>query len=303
MPTLKRVALSPRAAVVKGALIGYLTPLMAQDQAVPNFDKLLLKITAKNYDANKKALALGVAKLTSGKLAMDADMDDVHGFLDKFGGKKAPEMATAPAAEPPAKDGEGNALAGSVDPESTDSFVAEDDDLEEKIRELLQGKLDPQDLEMLLKLVRPEDAAAEPEPGGDTEVMAASPDEATMTGDGDPAMKPVTQPAMDAAIAKAVKQTEEKMQSKADAIRFVRPWVGDIVVAMDSAESVYKFALEKGGVETKGVHPSAFKAMLAMVPKPGDAPRSATPILGMDAAGVKSFTERYPDAARMRVIG
>ena len=41
---------------------------------------------------------------------------------------------------------------------------------------------------------------------------------------------------------------------------------------MDSAEDVYKFALDHAGVETKGVHPSAYASMVALV-KQGNKPK------------------------------
>ena len=42
----------------------------------------------------------------------------------------------------------------------------------------------------------------------------------------------------------------------------VRPIVGKVALALDSADSVYKFALDTLGINTEGVHPSAYKAVL-----------------------------------------
>ena len=119
-------------------------------------------------------------------------------------------------------------------------------------------------------------------------------------------------PAMDAAaiqaasaalVAKAVKATTQRLNERTDAEKFVRPFVGELQVAMDSAEDVYRFALDKLGVKTKGVHPSAFRTILENLPKPGSETRSATSTVAMDAAGTKTFFERFPAAARMRVVG
>ena len=68
-------------------------------------------------------------------------------------------------------------------------------------------------------------------------------------------------PAMDAdAIqAAAVKQVTALFEAR----EAVKPLVG--VVAMDSAEAVYGFALKQKGVDTTGVHPSAYKAMANML--------------------------------------
>lgn len=68
-------------------------------------------------------------------------------------------------------------------------------------------------------------------------------------------------PAMDAdAIqAAAVKQVTALFEAR----EAVKPLVG--VVAMDSAEAVYSFALKQKGVDITNVHPSAYKAMANML--------------------------------------
>lgn len=84
--------------------------------------------------------------------------------------------------------------------------------------------------------------------------------------------------AMDAAavkreIAKAVAAERARNQAANQARRDVAHLVGD--VAMDSADDIYKFALEQHGVETKGVHPSAYRSMVAMLGKSNIAPIAA----------------------------
>ena len=71
--------------------------------------------------------------------------------------------------------------------------------------------------------------------------------------------------AMDKAIAKAVAAERKRAQALAQAQRDVAHLVGD--VAMDSAEDVYKFALEQHGVDVAGVHPSAYRAMVGLIGK------------------------------------
>ncbi|KMJ45452.1 hypothetical protein AB204_09025 [Xenorhabdus khoisanae] len=68
-------------------------------------------------------------------------------------------------------------------------------------------------------------------------------------------------PAMDAAMIeqRAVERVTALFQARED----VKPLVG--VVAMDSAEQVYGYALQQKGLETKGVHPSAYKSMVGML--------------------------------------
>jgi hypothetical protein len=71
----------------------------------------------------------------------------------------------------------------------------------------------------------------------------------------------VAPPAMDAAMIeqRAVERVTALFQARED----VKPLVG--VVAMDSAEQVYGYALKQKGVETTGVHPSAYKSMVGML--------------------------------------
>ena len=108
--------------------------------------------------------------------------------------------------------------------------------------------------------------------------------------------------AMDAAITKAKAEaraeTVAAMNALSEAQRIVRPLVGD-VFGMDSAEAVYGHALKQLGIDTAGVPPAAFPAMIKMVQRPGVAP---SPRIAMDAAGAKTFSERFPNAARIKNI-
>lgn len=101
--------------------------------------------------------------------------------------------------------------------------------------------------------------------------------------------------ASDAAlIARARREAMRDFQSLQSAKDAVRPLVGE--VAMDSADAVYRYALETMGVETKGVHASAFPAMVALAKdrKPAR--------VAMDAAAASgsSFLERFPTAVQKR---
>lgn len=90
-----------------------------------------------------------------------------------------------------------------------------------------------------------------------------------------------------------------------EAERFIRPWVGDLAtdkaLAFDSAEDVYKAALEMRGKTTKGIHPSAYRSILEMTPKPGSEHRNPNNRVAMDSAGVKGFADMYPDAMRIGI--
>lgn len=108
----------------------------------------------------------------------------------------------------------------------------------------------------------------------------------------------VTKTAMDAAIKKAVsdatKQTKADMEALHVARKEVAPMVGE--VAMDSAEAVYKFALDHAKVDIEGVHPSAYRSLVRMAGE--KAKPAASGLLGMDSATRKAATDQFPQLSR-----
>lgn len=100
--------------------------------------------------------------------------------------------------------------------------------------------------------------------------------------------------AMDEAIA----GERARQRDVREAERFVRPWIGDLKIAFDSADEVYKAALEARGKSVKDIHPSAYRAILEMLPKPGSEKLSQTRV-AMDSVSAKGYAERFPDAARI----
>ena len=94
--------------------------------------------------------------------------------------------------------------------------------------------------------------------------------------------------AMDAAMIES--NAVAKVTALFEAREKVKPIVGQI--ACDSAEEVYKTALAKSGVSTKGVHPSAYGAMVDLVLQG----KQNTPNIAQDSAyasastGLKSIT-------------
>lgn len=99
--------------------------------------------------------------------------------------------------------------------------------------------------------------------------------------------------AMDAAIAKRVDAAVAARDALHSARKDVEPILG--VVAMDSAADVYKAALDKLGIATDGVHPSAFKALL-------QATRKGTDNFAHDSAaggGTISMKEAFPGFDRI----
>ena len=98
---------------------------------------------------------------------------------------------------------------------------------------------------------------------------------------------------IEAAVSQAVKETERRLEAVAKAKAEVFPHVGQ-VSGLDSAEAVYKFALDAARVDTKDVHPSAFAAMVKMLPKPN----SQTAPIAMDHKASGEVINMFPQLAR-----
>lgn len=108
----------------------------------------------------------------------------------------------------------------------------------------------------------------------------------------------VDKKAMDAAI-KAAVANERKVAREIEAAKEnVRPYIGKVPMACDSAADVYKVALDGLNIDVAGVHPSAFWAILKTQPVPGSnaQQQQRTNKVAMDAKGVSSFHELYPEA-------
>ncbi|HCD7251449.1 TPA: DUF2213 domain-containing protein [Citrobacter farmeri] len=108
--------------------------------------------------------------------------------------------------------------------------------------------------------------------------------------------------AMDAAlIRKAEENVMGRIRQANEARECVRPLVGDVsLVAMDSAEDIYRFALDSIGANHKGVHPSALKSMVEFsISQKSDA-RKPNHGLGMDSSATTSFAKAFPGATKMK---
>lgn len=105
--------------------------------------------------------------------------------------------------------------------------------------------------------------------------------------------------ANDAAIRLAADNARASALSEFRAIRQaeqdVQPLVG-AVVAMDSAEAVYRFALDAAGIDNKGIHASALPALVTLAKERQAAP---APRVAMDAAASADFAARFPTATKI----
>ncbi|WP_313021143.1 DUF2213 domain-containing protein [Atlantibacter hermannii] len=110
----------------------------------------------------------------------------------------------------------------------------------------------------------------------------------------------VDKPAMDAAIRlaadAATKKAAENFRAVREAEQAVRPLIGD-VVAMDSAEDVYRTALEQSGVDINGVHPSAFPSLVKMAISQKE---NSRPAIAQDSASFGDFEKAFPTAGKLK---
>lgn len=104
--------------------------------------------------------------------------------------------------------------------------------------------------------------------------------------------------ACDAAAKDAEHKTIARMRAISEAEEFVKPYVGKLV-AKDSAEAVYKAALDVMKINVKDVHPSAYQAILAAQPKPGGNRKESFAQDSSPGSLSADVLAMFPDAARL----
>ncbi|WOB75925.1 DUF2213 domain-containing protein [Achromobacter xylosoxidans] len=258
---IPKMKLSKTAAVVAGALGAHIRPRLAQDAALGDLTPFLKGVSRKNLKSEQPRIIRAMQNHFKGKLAQDADLEDLKEVIDIFA-----DPAVAPIGEDEDDD--------NLEPKP----VAQDDELMGKIREMLGEKLGPEEAARVMAALG-EPAAANDEPPPTTGTPPA----------------PVTKQAMDQALAKAQKDGEQAAVKRWTEIRTAeqecRPILGEIV-AQDSAEAVYKMALDAKGVDLTDTPPSAYRALVKMALAQDQAPQ--TPRVAMDSAAQKSFRDRFP---------
>jgi hypothetical protein len=109
--------------------------------------------------------------------------------------------------------------------------------------------------------------------------------------------------AVDAAIATAETSTESKviarMNATIQARQEVRPHVGEVALAFDTAEKVYAYALKAKKVPIDGVHPSAYRAMVGMIQKPT---RERAAPMALDTASGGQLDDMFPMGAHINQL-
>lgn len=119
-------------------------------------------------------------------------------------------------------------------------------------------------------------------------------------GDKDKKDDKVSKTAMDSAIRlaadSATKRAAENFRAVREAEQAVRPLIGD-VIAMDSAEAVYRTALEQSDIDISDVHPSAFPSLVKMAISQKENKR---PVIAQDSASISDFEKEFPTAGKLK---
>lgn len=284
--------LTPAGLVAKGALLGRFPKLIAMDAKV--IDPVFAGVTGKTWRDRKPVLALAIKGL-----AQDASMEDITKLLDSLDEiESKTEDALEPNSAVPSAEEEDKMWADRAKA-ARDRLGRDETPEEMEKRESEQASVDARD-----RLGRDEtpdemkEREAKDKMGRDRRRGARD----AAAKDAEPT---VTKAAMDAAIALASKTATADALKAAreirDAERAVRPYVGDLAIACDSASAVYAAALKGLGVaDVDKIHPSAYPALLAAQPLPDRTRGKSTPI-AQDSAAAKSFDARFPGADRITV--
>lgn len=294
----KSKLMSRTGAVSLGALAVFLAPKLAQDAKL-DITPALAGLTAKNFKTEKPKILERLTALTKDKLAKDASLEGVVELLDR--------LETVAGDEPPQDANSSLPIVGMGPNEDEDDETMDADPMG-PAKEFLKGKLSAEDMktfdEMCAKktgMDETQEAKAEREKKEQAAKDEAAEKEKNM----------VTKPVMDAAIKVAVDAATQKVLADQKDLReaeeFVRPWVGKLAMAHDSAAAVFRTAIGAlPGVKVDGLDTlpvPALKAILSAHPKPGER-RKADTSLAMDAGGDDAeFAKAYPGAANITVLG
>jgi hypothetical protein len=281
--------MSKRDKAVRAAL-AELGCTIAQDASLPEITELLKAVTAfeTGSGAEEEEEEIG-EEFEDGE---DPESED-----------DAPGAVTEPnSGIPGAEEEEGEEV-------GTDEPVA-------KLHSMLEGKFSPEEMarigELLEKISDPDGEEGD----ADEHEEHEEPEEEKAEGkDGDEEDDDmnqdnkdlVTRPAMDEAIKAAVADAEKRAKATAKEVRAaenaVRPWVGELAMAFDSAEAVYRKALNLlNDPDADAIHASALPAVLRRTPRPGQHANPAREVsLGMDAATAADFGKMFPNVARIGV--
>lgn len=310
----KKYFASKKASVAAGAIRAYLGPHLAMDAAPPNVGAAIRTFKPGKFADGKKKFLAALGKHLEGKLAQDSAVSGVLAgvgkIMDAIEGDPATSDDPVAEGEDPALADEADAMDGGLD--AIKAYLKEKGVPDDIIAGMPTGETEveadpapkeevvaPEKKEVVAKDGPTDDMEARLAEGGDGKEKILAKDFNPAGPDGKKDDDKVSVGAMDAALQKVRSDTIAQMNAVQAARKHVRPIVGELDMAFDSAEGVYRHAFKMHGKEVpKAVTgEAALKAMWDLLPAPG---RRAEPAVAMDSASVKSFAERFPNAAKVK---
>lgn len=299
MPKNHTATTSHRALVARGALAMFLKPVLAEDAKI-DYKTILLGTTSDNWSDAKKVIAARLTTACKDQLAAGKSLDGLDLALDSLDSIAMDEWK---------------------DDDDDDDKDGKDEETEEEKE--IREKREASDKKAADKAARDKKAAdkkaadkkaADAKAAKDRKAADEKDDDDDDKDDkddkdGNDAMDgpvPLTKEAMDEQIALAEKRVEDRMRASSRALReaeeIVRPVLG-AVIAQDSAAEVYGLLFKQQGVDTKGVPKEGYKALAQMTIKAhqaGKQRKQSPQRMAHDSSAAKSFSERFPDAAKVR---
>lgn len=217
----------------------------------------------------------------------DGRMKDIRGnhvaLVEK--GRAGPDVMVADSATLITNDKEPEMAENETKDDDRKDDVAKDS-LEDGLRALLGDSASDDMIDGILKIVN-----GDPEPAEDDASEASPPPPVPATTPIAPARdegpeKRFSEEDVNRIVEDKLRAHDEKRTAMDAALRDVKPLVGDVVLAMDSAESVYRYALKEEGIDTAGVNLAGLRAI---VKSRLDAKRPPSPSVAMDAATTNKF--------------
>lgn len=288
---------SMKATVAYGALRAYLQPKLAMDAAMPNIGKALATFPPGKFKESTPGFVSALKKaLGNTKLAQDADLagvvDGVQKLMASIDGDKTVEDA---AIEPDAN-GTDDMMMSGEDDTSMDGGM-------EAVAAYLKSKGVPDDVIAGMPGMGAEGEDESPEEKlAKIKAAGGAKDKDTVEmEDGPDGKEKFDKGAMDAALRAVETNTIARMNAIAAAKEHVKPIVGELSMAFDSAEGVYRkaFAMQERDVSAiKGPGAAvALRSMWDLLPAPGS--RSA-PAIAQDSASVSDYAKMFPSAAAVK---
>lgn len=303
-----------------------INPLLAADAKV-EFGPFFAGLTTKNIKDRKVKIVGDIKKALTGKtVAKDASVEHLAHLLDQLEHTKEPKSLDESVSESQHKAMEAAAHGHSnlgIPKNVGEEFERADKGKgfdEGGFKEMLKAKgMSEDDIEEVMDMLperdevpenaldESEEEKAERERKEKEAKDAKARDEAAAKEKEAKDMKAMDQRLKDMeastnkAIEAAVTKERQNARETAEAREFVRPFVGDLPMALDSAEKVLRSAAKALNVEdVDDIHVSALKTIIKMQPKAGaQAHDGVSPHLAADAASAKGFNERFPAAARI----